>query len=35
VAQELGARVTLAGTCEEALHRAEESTYDMSRWIAS
>lgn len=28
VAQELGARVTLAGTCEEALHRAEESTYD-------
>jgi len=29
VAQELGARVTLAGTCEEALHRAEESTYDV------
>jgi CheY-like chemotaxis protein len=29
VTQELGARVTLAGTCEEALHRAEESTYDV------
>jgi CheY-like chemotaxis protein len=28
VSQELGARVTLAGTCEEALHRAAESTYD-------
>jgi len=28
VTQELGARVTLAGTCEEALHRAEETTYD-------
>lgn len=28
VAQELGARVTLAGTCEEALHRAEESACD-------
>jgi CheY-like chemotaxis protein len=28
VTQELGARVTLAGTCEEALHRAGESTYD-------
>ena len=29
VTQELGARVTLAGTCEEALHRAEESPYDV------
>ena len=29
VSQELGARVTLAGTCEEALHRAEETTYDV------
>jgi len=29
VTQELGARVTLAGTGEEALHRAEESTYDV------
>jgi CheY-like chemotaxis protein len=29
VTQELGARVALAGTCEEALHRAEESPYDV------
>jgi len=29
VTQELGARVTLAGTCEEALHCAEEKTYDV------
>jgi CheY-like chemotaxis protein len=29
VTQELGARVTLAGTCDEALHRAEESPYDV------
>jgi CheY-like chemotaxis protein len=29
VTQELGARVTLAGTCEEALHRAEESPFDV------
>jgi len=29
VTQRLAARVTLAGTCEEALHRAEESTYDV------
>ena len=29
VTQELGARVTLAETCEEALLRAEESPYDV------
>ena len=29
VSQELGARVTLAGTCEEALRLAEEKTYDV------
>ena len=29
VTQELGARVALAGTCEEALHRAEADTYDV------
>jgi CheY-like chemotaxis protein len=29
VSQELGARVTLAATCEDALHRAEEKTYDV------
>jgi len=29
VTQELGARVTLAGTCEEALRLAEQATYDV------
>ena len=29
VAQELGARVTLAGTCEEALHLADEKAFDV------
>ena len=29
VSQELGARVALAGTCEDALHLAEEKTYDV------
>jgi CheY-like chemotaxis protein len=29
VTQELGARVTLAGTCDEALHRAKADTYDV------
>jgi CheY-like chemotaxis protein len=29
VTQELGARVTLAGTCEEALRLAEQTTYDV------
>ena len=29
VSQELGARVSLAGTCEEALRLAEEKTYDV------
>ena len=29
VSQELGARVSLAGTCEEALRLTEEKTYDV------
>jgi two-component system sensor histidine kinase RpfC len=29
VSQELGARVALAGTCEEALRLADEKTYDV------
>jgi two-component system sensor histidine kinase RpfC len=29
VTQELDARVTLAGTCEEALHSAESKTFDV------
>lgn len=29
VTQELGARVTLAGTCEEALHLAAQKAYDI------
>lgn len=29
VTQELGARVTLAGTCEEALRQAEQTQYDV------
>lgn len=29
VSQELGARVTLSGTCEEALRLAEDRTYDV------
>jgi CheY-like chemotaxis protein len=29
VSQELGARVSLAGTCEDALRLAEEKTYDV------
>lgn len=29
VTQELGARVTLAGTCEQAVHLAGEKTYDV------